>query len=209
MLGAEGVASSLRTTLEAALPGRLAAVRAAVGCDVDALPDPKEWQDFEESRGTWDMSRLPLVQIVARSVSGAKAAHRSTTGDSWEFRYNVQILVVLAAGGADGWQSADRVRKRYLLALRECLWTLPAGVLRVEHPSVTERLYTPRVSAGGAAVQADATVTFDVIATEIRARAIAGKANEIDLHLVAVPVDDPMPAAPPNPLPAPVVIPAG
>lgn len=207
MLGAESVAASLLATLKAELPGRLATIRSTVGASAVELPDPKEWQDFEESRGTWDMARTPLVQVVARSASGPKSVSRAPAGDEWEWRYNVQLLVVLHAGLGEGWRSADRVRKRYLLALREILWALSSDTMRVDRATVTERMYTPRATANGATVQADATLTFDLLAIETRERTVLGKANRIEIHVVPVAIDDPMPTTPPDPLPDPIVVP--
>jgi hypothetical protein len=208
MLGAEGVAASLLATFQASLPAKLAAVRTATGASATELPDPREWQDFEESRGTWDQTRCPLVQIVARQAGTPKRESFDYTSDGWAFEYQVQILVVLHAGLKSGWRSADRARKRYVLALRDLLLALPEdGAIEVLFGTLTERYYSPTATANGETVQADAVVQFTVRAHETVARTVAGTAERIELFLVETAVDEPFPVDAPDPLPDPITVP--
>jgi len=117
MLGVEGVTRALFTHASAALPGRVAELRARYGASVGVLPDFAKI--YPDEINTLSIEKFPALAITIPATTG-KIDNRQTdidaTFEEYSYRYTVQLF---AYAVADNSAATSKAIKRYTLAVRE------------------------------------------------------------------------------------------
>lgn len=119
MLGPEGAASHARSWLATRIPARLRILEARYstpGAPV-RLPDPAYVRDHEV--GPLALEDWPSVFVLPLRQEGMRLVDvREDASEVYRVTYALRVLAWVRA---DSFASTDQLRKRYALAIRECL----------------------------------------------------------------------------------------
>lgn len=183
MKGHEYARAQVKAHLQAKVPGRLAAIKAALTVTTPAAPASYLLSD----RLPTDPALYPCILINSTGVPRMRSQSVYADGDSADFIvvYDLRVVVACRTDVAGGDEAASRDRDRLLLAVREALLgraNLPADIeivttdMREDTGAATQDLRGRPLSAG--------QVTFAVAALETLAPATAPDAleeSEIDV----------------------------
>ena len=117
MLGPEGAARHAVTWLAARIPARLRVLEQRYSLEPGTLADPVQVLDHEV--GPLGVEDWPSVFVLPLHQEGMRLV--DVRDDASEVYRVTYALRVLAWVRADSFASTDQLRKRYALAIRECL----------------------------------------------------------------------------------------
>jgi len=203
MRGHEYVRATVKALLEAKVPGRLAAVRAAFQASTPAAPAVYLLAD----RLPTDPAHYPAVIISSTGAPRMRSQSVYADGDTADFVvfYDVRVVVACRTDVAGGDEASSRDRDRLLLAVRESL------LGRANLPEDIELVMSDMAEDTGAATQdlrgrplSAGQITFAVATLETLAPAPVPDALAVsDIDVVGYPVVESV-IPPPTPTPDPV-----
>lgn len=120
----EQVVNRLLWRVQTSLPVKLAELRTRYGVVDNSLPDIAHWLTYEPDDIAVD--RPPMIVIVEQESDTLNGPVRMSSdfvaGSTFEWRYH---LVVFAWAVGDTFEATATARRRYGLAVRECLLQMP------------------------------------------------------------------------------------
>ena len=134
MTGPEDVAETIRAHLAAAVPVRLAAIRAVVAADEATLPDPA--LVAAQERDLLNLGEWPAIFVVVQRLARLRRIDGPNDDGTMDYLadYPVRVFMFLRAAG---YVEVDTLRKRYARAVREALFTAQ-DTTRIDEASYVE-----------------------------------------------------------------------
>lgn len=117
MDGPEGTAQLVAAWLRTRIPARLRIVETRLELAAGSLPDPA--RVLTEERGPIALEDWPSVYVLPQKLDRMDLVDLRGDGtETYSCRYNVRVLAWVRG---DSYEGTDRLRSRYLLAIREAL----------------------------------------------------------------------------------------
>lgn len=120
MNGPEDVAEAIRSHLATALPERLALLRLALAADEATLPDPA--LITAQERDLLDLGEWPALFVVVQRLARLRRVDGPNADGTLDYLADYPTRVFGFVRG-QGYETVDLLRKRYVRAVREALFT--------------------------------------------------------------------------------------
>lgn len=189
MLGSEGVTDAVLAALKTELPTRLRMLRDNLNLSTAQLPEPKEWLAYWDGRSAYDLTRTPRIEVACAADSNYQLVDPGAApggGDIWQFDYQVQVQIVII--GQD-WAKADRLVRRYALALRDSVLALGEANnddIQFFGTRCTGTMFEPEPASQNTVIAAQAHLAFPVRTLESVDLVPLGTLETFDVTAVAV-----------------------
>jgi hypothetical protein len=169
MLGAEGVSTAIKDKAEAAMPAKLAQLRARYSADEWTIPAPASL--YSTNKDILSIEQFPSIIVTTVDTTG-RIGNRQLGGDGvrdvYQYKYRMRIFVYVT--GRDD-EATDLLRQRYVLAAREVLLTNKilvdaGGQYAALDPNTVKESYSDVAADEAQMLLAGAYLEFEVTTSE-------------------------------------------